>query len=113
MPSQIIDDPELRALVVPALRADVMMMETYRYQPEPPFAFGITAFAGNRDTVVKRPFMDEWRHQTTGAFRCEVLDSDHFFTQSARPRLLEAIAAGWKRLQDERLLASAVPGTCQ
>ena len=111
MPAQIMDDPELRALVVPALRADVTMMETYQYQPGPPFDFGITAFTGNRDPVVKRPSVDEWRHQTTSIFHCQELDGDHFFTQSARPQLLETIAAGVVRLQHERMLsASSVPG---
>lgn len=124
MPSQIINDPELRALVVPALRADVTIMETYAYQPEPPFGFGITAFAGKRDPVVKPATVEEWRQQTSTFFRYHGIDADHFFTQSARPRLLETIGAiaaelagavhlpGVDHLADDLSFRPAEPGDC-
>lgn len=116
IPRQVMDDPELRAALLPALRADIAIMEMYRYLPEPRLDLGITAFIGKRDAMVTPSAVNEWRHQATGTFRCEELDSDHFFTQPARHRLLEIIAAtiASHGRQDEQLLSpSELPGTRQ
>jgi len=91
IPRLVMEDPELRAALVPALRADITIMETYRYRPDAPLDLGITAFAGTRDPMVTPAAIAEWRHQATDGFRLENLDGDHFFTQSARHRLLEAV----------------------
>jgi medium-chain acyl-[acyl-carrier-protein] hydrolase len=111
-PSQIIEDPELWPFVVPALRADVTVLETYRYQPEPALTCPITAFYGIRDGMVTSASVGEWRHQTVGAFRCEEIDGNHFFTQPARQRLLEAIATVVEPLKNP-LSTCASPGTRQ
>jgi len=113
IPRLVMEDPELRAALVPALRADITIMETYRYRPEAPLDLGITAFAGTRDTMVTPAAITEWRHQATQAFQLEDLDGDHFFTQTVRHRLLETIRttmAGRGR-QKEPLDSWALTGT--
>lgn len=91
VPREILQDPELRALLIPTLRADVRMMETYRYDPEPPLNCDITVFGGSNDPTVDRSALDAWRHQTCQAFQLLMVPGDHFFLHSARQQLLGAI----------------------
>jgi medium-chain acyl-[acyl-carrier-protein] hydrolase len=93
IPRQVVDDPELRALFVPALRADMRLVETYKCAPEPPLSCPITAFGGAADRTVEPWALDAWRQQTCNNFRIETVAGDHFFVHSGRQRLLQAIAA--------------------
>jgi medium-chain acyl-[acyl-carrier-protein] hydrolase len=92
MPRQVIDDLELRALLVPALRADMRLVETYRYTPEPPLGCPITAFGGAADRTVEPWALAAWRHQTCSNFQIHTVPGDHFFVHSSRQLLLQAIA---------------------
>jgi medium-chain acyl-[acyl-carrier-protein] hydrolase len=93
VPQQIIDDPELRALLIPTLRADVELMETYRYTPEPPLECAVTAFAGAKDNMVSRDMVDGWRDQTNKRFQLYLIPGNHFFLHAAQKKLLDVIAA--------------------
>jgi medium-chain acyl-[acyl-carrier-protein] hydrolase len=93
IPKEVIAEPELLALLIPMLKADVGLIETYRYKPETPLACSITAFGGAGDNTVDRSALEAWRHQTRNSFRLDILPGDHFFVQSARERLLSTIAA--------------------
>jgi medium-chain acyl-[acyl-carrier-protein] hydrolase len=93
IPTQVINDAELRALLIPLLKADVRLVETYHYRPEPPLDCAITAFGGSADNTVDRSAIEAWQHQTRNNFRFHIVPGDHFFVQSARNRLLATIAA--------------------
>lgn len=94
IPNQILEDPELRTLLIPGLRADVRLVETYRYRPEPPLNCPITVFGGASDRTVDDWALEAWRHQTCGAFRVHMVPGDHFFVHSDRRQLLSTIAGG-------------------
>jgi medium-chain acyl-[acyl-carrier-protein] hydrolase len=93
VPRQVLEDSELRALLIPTLRADIRLMETYAYRPEPRLTFGITAFGGTGDGTVSRSALEAWKDQTSGPFRMHMLAGDHFFLNSARIELLRLISA--------------------
>jgi medium-chain acyl-[acyl-carrier-protein] hydrolase len=93
IPQQVIEDEELCALLVPTLRADVTMIETYAYTPEAPLDCGVTVFGGRTDRMVEEASLALWRAQTRGGFRLQMASGDHFFPQSAQARLPESIAA--------------------
>jgi len=83
-PPELLANREFAAVFLPAIRADLEVLETYRH-PEPappPLACPITAFAGSRDPIVGRETLDEWRHHTAGGFALHVVDGDHFFMRS-------------------------------
>jgi surfactin synthase thioesterase subunit len=96
MPRQIVDDPELRALFLPTLRADVELLETYLYVPEPPLECAITAFVGTEDSIVERSIMEPWHSQTSRNFRLHLISGDHFFVQSSQGELIRVIAEEMK-----------------
>ena len=55
-----LDDPELRALLLPTLRADVEMHENYRPSPGDPLTAPITTMRGRADTLVSAEQVAEW-----------------------------------------------------
>jgi medium-chain acyl-[acyl-carrier-protein] hydrolase len=91
-PAAVLDDNELMELVLPTLRADFRLCETYEYLSGPPLACPIVALGGLGDDTVSRQDLDAWREQTTGRFRARLLPGDHFFLHSSGCLLLEAIA---------------------
>jgi surfactin synthase thioesterase subunit len=79
LPPAIASDLQLRSLLLPALRADFTICETYSYLPDRPLTCPISAFAGAQDGEVPSTDMASWAEETSGEFRLELLPGDHFF----------------------------------
>lgn len=91
LPAELLAEPELLALFLPGLRADLTMIETDVYVPERPFAFPITAFGGAADPLVSQDELTAWREQTRGKFQMTLFEGDHFFLDAAQPAILAAV----------------------
>jgi medium-chain acyl-[acyl-carrier-protein] hydrolase len=91
-PAEALENPELMELVLPVLRADLALCKSYIYTPKAPFSFSITAFGGLDDHGVPRHCIESWREHTTGRFALRMLPGDHFFLNTSRLPLLEAIS---------------------
>jgi medium-chain acyl-[acyl-carrier-protein] hydrolase len=89
-------------IVLPVLRADMALCESYVYRHEPPFAFPIQAFAGRRDGSAPLSALQAWRDQTTGAFDLEVFEGGHFFINSSVSRLQHDLNARLGTLMREQ-----------
>lgn len=70
---------ELVEIVLPILRADLTMCDTYRYRPEAPLGCSIVALCGDRDLSVPVDDVSAWREQTTGHFEMSTFQGGHFF----------------------------------
>ena len=92
-PQEVLDNEDLLEILLPRLRADFQLNETYAYQPGEPLQCPITAFAGSEDSRARPDQMREWARQTTGKFSFQILPGDHFFLQTERTALLKSIAA--------------------
>jgi len=91
-PEEVLEDPELMELVLPVLRSDWALCQSYIFTPEPPFSFPITAFGGLDDHGVPRRYLEGWREHTTAPFVLRMLPGNHFFLKTSRLLLLEAIS---------------------
>lgn len=91
-PDEIWQHPELRDLLIPILRADFSVCETYQFYPDEPLRHPISALAGLDDPYVSREQMEGWREQTTGAFSVRMFPGDHFYLHADRFLLLQTIA---------------------
>ena len=91
-PEEVLGHPELLQLLLPTLRSDFELCQTYSYTEEPPFTFPITAFGGLNDQFVPREDMDKWREQTTGPFQLRMFPGDHFFLHRSQPLLLQMLS---------------------
>lgn len=91
-PKEVLEHFELIHLMLPLLRADFEMAETYTYSAEPPLTCPINAFGGLHDLEVKREHLEAWREQTTGDFTLRLFEGDHFFIHQSESLLLDDIA---------------------
>lgn len=88
----VLNHPELMQLMIPLLRADFAVCETYRYQVEPPLECPLTVFGGLDDVEVRYEHLEPWREQTISAFRLHVFPGDHFFVQTAQTEIVQTLA---------------------
>jgi medium-chain acyl-[acyl-carrier-protein] hydrolase len=92
LPEVVLQDAELKDVFVPLLRADIELCETYVYVTGAPFDCPISAFGGLEDSTVNRDNLAAWRAQTLGSFSLRMFPGSHFFLQSAREPLLQALS---------------------
>ena len=93
IPEGILGEPELLDLLLPALRGDVAMIETYLHSQGEPLAIPVHVFGGLSDPSTTDEGLEAWRSLTSGPFTLRKLPGDHFFLHSARADLLSAIGA--------------------
>ncbi len=98
-PEEVLQHAELMKLLLPVLRADFAVNETYEFTEEEPFDFGISAFGGLGDEEVTKEDVDLWRLHTRGRFRLRMLPGDHFFLHGSKDLLTEAIARDLAEVQ--------------
>jgi len=77
---------ELLQLMLPTMRADMQLLETYQYVDEPPLDADILALGGAEDHTVSPTELVEWRHYTSTRFSSRLLPGGHFFLISAGER---------------------------
>ncbi|WP_433963555.1 alpha/beta fold hydrolase [Tunturiibacter psychrotolerans] len=92
LPREVLANTELMELLLPMLRADVQMIETYAYEPGLPLDCPITAFGGVEDSGLRIEDLEGWRAHTNSRFETKLFLGDHFFVQSAPKEVLEAIS---------------------
>ncbi len=88
---ELLQHTELIELMLPLLRADFAVAETYVYVPRRPLPCSISAFGGLADTEISEDEITAWREHTSSSFTARMLPGDHFFLVSAQSALLHAI----------------------
>ncbi|WLW50147.1 thioesterase II family protein [Streptomyces sp. YU58] len=84
----LFDDPDVRAALLPAVRSDYRLIESYRYRPGPPLSCPVTAVVGSHDPEVPHGFAEAWNAATTGTFTMRVIPGGHFYLIERRPALI-------------------------
>lgn len=92
IPKEVLQSAELMSIMIPTLRADFTILETYTYRQEEPLGCPISTFGGDRDPAATDVELEAWRELTRGAFTLRIVRGNHFFIQNARPLLLRAIS---------------------
>ncbi len=95
----VFEDRELLRLILPALRADFHLCDTYQFKSEPiPLCCPITALGGWHDQGVTWQDLEEWRKHTSGRFRMYWLPGNHFFINTTKSALLQIMTQELQRL---------------
>jgi surfactin synthase thioesterase subunit len=97
-PAAVFDNPELRQLLLPLVRADFSICQTYVYSEEPPLDIPLTAYGGLYDKDVSIDFLELWQRQTKGPFMIRMLPGDHFFLNTASQHFLQVLSQDLKQL---------------
>lgn len=92
MPKEVLVNAELMELLLPILRADFAVCETYVCEADEPLDCPITALGGLQDGYVSRENLEAWREQTQGLFSLRMFPGDHFYLNTDRTLLLRTLA---------------------
>jgi medium-chain acyl-[acyl-carrier-protein] hydrolase len=98
--NELLDNEELVDVMLPVLRADLGLDETYAHHRGDPLDCPIAAFGGSEDWSVSPPNLEAWREHTTGDFSATILPGGHFFLDSSRGLFAEALTAEIERLKE-------------
>ncbi len=90
-PEAVLGNDDVMAALLPTLRADLSVNETYVYRDEPPLATRITAIGGTRDPRATPDEIAAWGSQTSRTFTMKLLVSGHFFVAASESELLGII----------------------
>jgi medium-chain acyl-[acyl-carrier-protein] hydrolase len=101
-PEMVLQDRDLMAAVLPAVRADLALSETYQLDGAGRVAAPITALGGSLDPAADAQEIAAWRERTDGDFHQAVLPGGHFFIhgeafREALLRLLAGLASALER----------------
>lgn len=77
-PEVFLTSPMILRMILPAIRADLSVKNTYRYEPGPPLEVPITTIAGVDDPRASVESIAAWRDQTVRRFRAHTLPGGHF-----------------------------------
>ncbi|MFE5262769.1 thioesterase II family protein [Streptomyces coelicoflavus] len=88
IPPAIRDEPQMRALYLPVLRADVTLLETYVHTPAPPLTCPVTAYGGRDDPEFGPGELEGWERHTASAFRMRTFPGGHFFLNAGRAEVV-------------------------
>jgi surfactin synthase thioesterase subunit len=101
VPREVADNEELKQLLLPILRADVRMFETYRFREEPPLEIDLLAIGGAEDSSVSAADLEHWRRHARGQFTARRFPGGHFFlfdSGGPRPTITPPLAWIFERL---------------
>lgn len=90
-PPQILNDPRLMSLALPALEADSRMYRRYVYRPGDPLDIPVHAYAGTHDVNTQGEAMERWREVCTGEFTLEWFEGGHFYLEPRRDALIASV----------------------
>ncbi len=86
-------DPEMRELLLPALRADVRLHETYVPSTDRPLSVPVLSVRGREDTLVGAAEAAEWGRATTEKLTVAEPAGGHMYLTERPGELLELVAA--------------------
>lgn len=91
-PEEVLASQELMSLILPMIRADFGLVETY--QPDlsrPPLDQPLVVYGGADDEDTPIEELEAWRELTRGGVRAQILPGGHFFLHEDRQRFLDLL----------------------
>ncbi len=96
------DDPGLATALLPRLRADCTVAETYRYRAAEPLRCPISVLCGRWDPTVDTSRLERWGAHTDEGVRIRLFPGDHFYLSDAENFVLRAIRKDLAATSDHR-----------
>ncbi|MFD0438987.1 thioesterase II family protein [Streptomyces chartreusis] len=91
---ELLDDPELAAMVLPALRADYAALAAYSWTPREPLDVPVTVLCGDADPVVAVEEAAGWRTYTRARTEVRVFPGGHFYLDQRLGDVAETVLRG-------------------
>ncbi|MFD5657805.1 thioesterase II family protein [Streptomyces hirsutus] len=94
---EALDEPELRELLLPALRADIAMHERYRSSGTTVLDVPVLAVRGAEDHLIDAEMLGQWQEVTTTRFDTRSLPGGHMYLADSPGPLLRLICDSLER----------------
>ncbi|MBG6082453.1 thioesterase II family protein [Rubrivivax gelatinosus] len=91
IPELVLKSPEMLELVLPLIRADITMSETFVDLDPRPLPCSLSAFGGADDPSAREDTLRGWSRYTEAGFRLRMLPGDHFFLRGAAHTLVQCL----------------------
>ena len=105
--SQLLADPEILEMIMPALRADYRAVETYRFVPDGPPPCPITALTGDSDPQTSVDEARQWARHSRDPFDLKVFPGGHFYLNDNAAEVLDVLREHFATVAGGR---AAAPG---
>ena len=102
-PPEVLSHLELMEVMLPLIRADFELVQTYEYLAEGPLECPIAVFGGVKDIDVPECKLWPWCEHTSSDFSLRMLEGDHFFLKSSRNELLSLLSQDLTSLMNCRM----------
>jgi medium-chain acyl-[acyl-carrier-protein] hydrolase len=79
IPRDVLDNAEMMELLLPAIRADFELAETYACDCREPLPCSITCYGGTEDDEAREEDLRGWQHYTDASFALQIFEGNHFF----------------------------------
>ena len=94
IPAEIANHSGLMELLLPTLRADFQVLESYQYTPDKlPLNIPIIVLGGLDDGRVIRENLEGWALHMNSRFESHYFPGDHFFINTARESVIDLITS--------------------
>lgn len=91
IPREVLDDAELREIVLPILRADFTLAESYRFDDPATLGCDISVLGGTEDALVLPEELMAWSRHTRGRCDTRLFPGGHFYLDTARASVMQTI----------------------
>lgn len=91
-PKAVLENKELAELILPILRADFQVCETWSPETEYVLDIPVRIFGGLNDPGVSIDDLDAWQQRTSSEFKRHMFPGDHFFINPHKDKLLRLLA---------------------
>lgn len=91
VPAATLSNPQIMAALLPTLRADLELCDTYEFVDDEPLDIPLAVYGGSDDVRVVPSALSEWDRHTTQGATFHTVNGPHLFVNVSRDELLAAV----------------------
>ncbi len=92
LPAEILSRPEWLEVLIPVVRDDLRICQSYRFSDDPPLPCPLNIFGAHRDPVAPPDTLAAWASLSTRPQPVRLFEGDHFLFRRPNRALITAIA---------------------
>jgi medium-chain acyl-[acyl-carrier-protein] hydrolase len=110
LPGDVAADPDALRIALPIVRADLAIIESYRYESREPLRWPLIACDAVAEPHVSRDDVEGWRRETTGRFSVQRFGGDRSYIQREHEALTVLVGNHLSVLAGALARSALIPG---